>query len=814
MSNSSRIQLIILVLTLCLTQIATADEPLSFSGIYPHLAFYNDEGECGTGAVVPWADRLWAITYGPHRPFGSSDKLYEIDTQLNRVIRPESVGGTNANRMIHRESDQLFIGHYVIDSDRNVRVIPHSEMPGRMTGNARHLDDPENKIYFATMEEGFYSVDVGTLEVEMLYQDGNAMEPRNVAGPLLPGYHGKGLYSAQNRLVYANNGEHTAEARSKFGITSGCLAEWDGEDWNVVLRKQFTEVSGPGGIYGNKDVDDPLWAVGWDHSSLILMLLEDGEWHRYRLPKATHTYDGAHGWNTEWPRIRPIGEDDLMMTMHGMFWRIPQTFTKSNSSGIRPRSTYLKIIGDFCRWKGKLVMGCDDAARSEFGSDTIFNHKAVTTGQSNSNLWFVDPKQLDQLGSPIGRGGPWKDDSIKAGQYSDPYLFAGFKHRTAHVQHNAGQSVAFTFEIDSDGNGEWNELQTITVPSSGYAYHSFSPNTQGEWIRVKSDTDCESVSLIFHYANEDARSNKTDRRFDGLAKADQEYSAGIIRPRGDNLGTLHFAAVGVNGTSDAKEIGYYEIGPDMKLKQVDDKQAHQWLKDNHSIGDPLFTTDEASVLVLDSSGNRYRLPKGAPELQKATPAGWPRTMREVVTERSLFHCQGHWYELPRNNSGGFSKIRPIATSDSLIMDFCSWRGMLVLSGALDGERDNQHIVRSDDGQCALWFGAIDDLWKLGKARGQGGPWKNSAVKAGEVSDPYLITGYDEKSIQLSHQSGNPIDITVEIDITGEGHWVPYQTFEIKPNSIRDHSFPDGNFAYWLRCTSNQDATVTAQLVYQ
>jgi hypothetical protein len=49
-----------------------------FSGIYPHLAHYNNESECGTGAVVPWADRLWVITYGAHLPFGSSDKLYEI----------------------------------------------------------------------------------------------------------------------------------------------------------------------------------------------------------------------------------------------------------------------------------------------------------------------------------------------------------------------------------------------------------------------------------------------------------------------------------------------------------------------------------------------------------------------------------------------------------------------------------------------------------------------------------------------------------------------------------------------------------------
>jgi hypothetical protein len=102
----------------------------SFSGIYPHLATYNQEGECGTGAVVPWAGKLWYISYGPHFPFGSSDRLYEVDENFHRITRPESVGGTHANRMIHRESNQLFIGPYVIDATRNIRVISSKDMPG------------------------------------------------------------------------------------------------------------------------------------------------------------------------------------------------------------------------------------------------------------------------------------------------------------------------------------------------------------------------------------------------------------------------------------------------------------------------------------------------------------------------------------------------------------------------------------------------------------------------------------------------------------------------------------------------------------
>ena len=139
--------------------------PASLSGIYPHLAYYNNEGECGTGAVVPWSGHLWIITYGPHLPNGSSDKLYEISPELTLKVHKESIGGTPANRMIHQESNQLFIGPYAIDGDRKVRTIPHTIMPGRHTGNARHLTDPANKIYYGTMEEGFYEVDVHTLSL-------------------------------------------------------------------------------------------------------------------------------------------------------------------------------------------------------------------------------------------------------------------------------------------------------------------------------------------------------------------------------------------------------------------------------------------------------------------------------------------------------------------------------------------------------------------------------------------------------------------------------------------------------------------------
>ena len=416
-------------LSLILASASLFAAPVQISGIYPHLAFFNDEGECGTGALVPWADRLWVVTYAPHMPKGSSDKLYEITPDLRLIIRPESIGGTPANRMIHRESDQLFIGPHAIDAKRNVRTIPHSAMFGRPTGNARHLTDPAGKIYYASMEEAIYEVDVRTLEVTELFRDEQLDGGRKAN---LPGYHGKGLYSGHGLLIYANNGERGNDARTKPETPSGVLATWDGKSdtFEIVRRNQFTEVTGPGGIYGNEKPDtDPVWTMGWDHRSVILMMLDGGEWHRFRLPKGSHSYDGAHGWNTEWPRIREIGEGGrLLATMHGTFWAFPKTFSAKNTAGIAPRSNYLKVIGDFCRWNDRVVFGCDDTAKAEF----LNKRKAkgeIAAPQSQSNLWFVEPARLDQLGPVIGRGALWARESVEAGKPSDPFLIAGYGKR-------------------------------------------------------------------------------------------------------------------------------------------------------------------------------------------------------------------------------------------------------------------------------------------------------------------------------------------------------------------------------------------------
>ncbi len=800
-------------LLLLATRQTLAAEAVQISGIYPHLATFNEEGECGTGAVVPWADRLWVVSYGPHLPFGSTDKLYEITPDLRQIIRPESVGGTPANRMIHRESNQLFIGPYAIDAERKVRAIPPQEMPGRLTGNARHLTDPANKIYYATMEKGLYEVDVHTLEVWGKLKDLNPAKPGRTreAHPAtlsskLIGWHGKGLYSGQGRLLFSNNGEHGRLAETNPDVPSGALAEWRGAgDWQLVRRNQFTEITGPGGIYGGEHPGtDPIWAVGWDRRSLILMLLDGGQWRAYRLPKATHTYDGGHGWYTEWPRIRDIGEGDLLMTMHGMFWRFPKTFSAANSAGLAPRSTYLKVLGDFCRWNDRIVLGCDDAARIEVPRK--MKGELAKAGQSQSNLQFLRPPQLDEFGPPLGRGAVWLDDAVKAGEASDPFLFSGFAYRTLFLTHDDAEPVTFTLEVDGRGNGDWKKLRDIEAPAGGSTWTEFNAGEIGAWVRLKANRDCAKATAYFHYRNADRRSPQAAELFTGLARpGDAKVSGGVLYDRGGNARTLQCIA------ADGKSA-CYELDGDLKLRRADDPASVAWARTNLAIPRGFLTADSASVVCVENN-HRWRLPKGEASFEQPGAGAGERVCREVVTERDLFNAFGTFYELPAESAGGFAKIRPIATHNRHIKDYASYRGLLVMSGVAAGAAGG-HIVRSDDGKCGLWVGAFDDLWQFGKPRGSGGPWQAAAVKANQPSDPYLMTGYDRKRVALSHSGAGPVRMRVEVDIAGTGQWVAYREFVVPAGKSVLHRFPDAFGAYWVRVVPDKDTTATAQFIYE
>ncbi|MDM4013883.1 hypothetical protein [Roseiconus lacunae] len=923
---------------------------IHISGIYPHLTTYgvysqngshekDGHNECGIGAIVPWAGKLWMVNYAPHMPRGSEHKLFSVDADLTKpmTIHPESVGGTPAGRMIHKESNQLLIAHHLIDAGGNVRTIKPADMPIRVTAIARHLTDPANLVYYIDMEGSIWEANVHTLAVKRLFK-----KP-------VPGWHGKGGYTSQGRLVISNNGElHVGNysdvlvgGKAKNEEERGVLAEYDGSQWKIVERRQYTEVTGPKGITGGSDGNEPIWTMGWDRRSVRLKVLDDGQWQTYLLPKAAYCNDASHGWYTEWPRIREITGGRWMMDMHGMFYDFPKTFSATNSAGIRPIGSHLRYVPDFCQWNGKLVLATDE---------TSIQGNPLA-GQPQSNLWFGTYADLKSWGPASGYGGPWIEDNVPAGVASDPFLIAGFDRRLVHLavgrktapaisafraadqqkintiskelaqlprvtvargdwhqpaagfefavdvpvtvflavdrrgspklpstwkrtnhtvtwgkgfedtvylrdfpagrvtipdnptEHTPGSfgmphtafiksrggqvtidaiessvvtrpetpklaseqpSVVFTLQVDRQGNGEWIDLENVTVPGGGYVAHPLPSNLEAQWLRLIPNRDCIATAFLHQttsqYANGDLPENRS--LFAGIADLDDEQTIGGLVYAAKRNRNLRFI------TDDDR---YYEFSKSRFEFQAD--ATDEKLKNLLAIT-PEFSLDEASV-IIQSRGQRYRLPKGPAAFDKPFASGWPRALREVESERELANIHGTFYETPLITNGAppaWNLIRPISSHTKQITDFCSWNGLLVLSGIKPDAAEDGHLFRDQKLGVALWFGGIDDLWKLGKPVGTGGPWKETSVSAGEESDPYLMTGYDRKTLTL--KSSVATTITAEVDINGEGLWVPYDVFSVQPRAPLSYEFPQEFSASWIRFRSRVPAVVSAILEYE
>ncbi|MCL2120480.1 MAG: hypothetical protein FWH27_18865, partial [Planctomycetaceae bacterium] len=795
---------------------------LQISGVYPHLATHNqppegpssplrqEHGEAGIGAVVPWAGRLWYITYPQHRPRGSYDKLYEVDEHMNLTIREESVGGTHASRMIHKESNQLVIGPYFIDAARNVRACDLQTLVGRMTATMRHLFEPERLVYFFDMEGAIYEVDVNTLEVNKLFE-----KP-------FPGWHGKGAYTAQNRVVFSNNGELGPSATAYRNLLVGglpkneeevgALVEWDGKDrFNIIERLQFTDVTGPGGIEGAPDDDAPLWAMGWDKRSVILKLLDGGQWYTFRLPKGSYSFDPAHGWYTEWPRIREYMPEQFVMIKHATLFEFPKTFSKANTSGIEPMVTHLRYIPDVTHWQGKILLAADEAAMLQ----------NPMCGQPQSNLWFGTKDELLRFGPPALWGGVWQNDAVQAGVPSDPYLLASTAHRTLHLKHDAPTPVTFMVETDRQGNGNWQKSHEMTVINR-YAYEILPASLTGEWIRLVPDKDCVA-SAMFHYLT--PRENQLEEQaifapLAGITDTNRSVDA-VMRPAARNR-SLQVQINRVNG-QDVSVYQEIEIDSDdpgtLQFTDAETSGATsaeiRFVSEVCNIDNQYVNVLPHAILVTEKSGAQFLLPRGNAAFDEPTKNNELRTLREVQSERWLANIHGTFYEVPRssdNHSPEFAKMKPVASHDKRIVDFCSWRGLLVLSGTRTDAISNGHFF-CDSEKRGLWFGQIDDLWKFGKPHGSGAVWEDEAVEAGVPSLPILLTNYDRKTVTISHDAGEPVTFRLECDFDHTGFVTAFEK-TVPGGETLAFEIPVGFQAHWLRAVADKNCNATVRLILE
>ena len=233
------------------------------------------------------------------------------------------------------------------------------------------------------------------------------------------------------------------------------------------------------------------------------------------------------------------------------------------------------------------------------------------------------------------------------------------------------------------------------------------------------------------------------------------------------------------------------------------------------MGNVVFATgwDESSVLfwaLVEGKWQRYRLPKGSHAFNQAWQTEWMR-IREVETEHFMVDMVGLFYELqPIAFERAIWGVLPVCRHLRIIPDYCSFRGLLALAGN-QNTSNNEANPLGGQPQSGIWFGKTDDLWSWGKPQGWGGPWRKTAVRKGEPSDPFLMTGFDKKVLHL--ESDKPAAFEIEIDFLGNGSWKKYAGIATPASGYAYHAFPSGFTAHWVRIVPGTDCTASAEFMY-
>ncbi|WP_148239344.1 hypothetical protein [Ruania zhangjianzhongii] len=468
-----------------MTSVRETATPPSFevSGVVPSLAQIGDFGpprsETGVGALMPWNGVLYVQNYNSHKArSGSGVSLRRVFPDMSMEVVPETLGvdGTYTNRYVHYATSRLVIGPQVIEQDHTIHVVPELQ-EHRLCGTATHLERPDTHVYVLTMEGLVFELDLVSLQVNQLWDLNDELK---TDGELK--VHYKDCYTAYGRFVVCSN--EYAEPEWAGDRNRGRLAEFDGSQWRILVDKPFTAIAGRGDFAGT------IFASGWDRASAILDVYTevDDRWTRYRMPKASHTFD--HKWQTEWPRIRETEHERFLLDHHGMYYELSPWAYGGRVWGIRPISTHLVVLGDFCSWRGMLVMGADNASPS--------HGQNVTTAEPQSGLWFGKTDDLWSYGKPAGWGGPWWEDPVTANVPSDPYLMTGFDGKVLHVQNHGETDVTVRIEIDPRGDGAFGTYEQLHVEAGGMSSHVFSPGFSAHWLRLTSDTDATLTAQLFY----------------------------------------------------------------------------------------------------------------------------------------------------------------------------------------------------------------------------------------------------------------------------------------------------------------------------
>ena len=469
------------------------------NGIFPDLAVSASSGpirsEDGIGALMPWLDKLYIVSYLSSQNDGSRAGFYAIHPNFTKELL-ELHNSTYANRMIHRQTNRIIIGAWTVDLQGKIQVFKQL-LNVRIGATAEHLEHPEDMIYHLSMDGPLYECRLSTMDCKKLFYLPDTLKMPKGEQP-----HFKAAHTMNGRLVVATNTFFKPDFMGK--VQGGRLAEWEGpgHEWKILEETAFVEIS------GRRNFGSVIYAVGWDFRSVILKVY-DGSWRTYRLPKASHAYDQA--WQTEWPRIREVETERYLMDAHGMFYELSPLGWAESTWGIRPISQHLRMVPDFASYRGFLVMGGNQV------SSVMDNN--VITGQAQSGLWFGKTDDLWSFGKPQGWGAVWRNDTVFDQAVSDPYLMTGFDKKILHLILHDTEDKAVKFILQADITGtaghrgmeDWVTVESFELPMSSGDRYNFNSRLLSDfsahWVRLtavcthretREPSSC-TVTAYFYY---------------------------------------------------------------------------------------------------------------------------------------------------------------------------------------------------------------------------------------------------------------------------------------------------------------------------
>ena len=89
-------------------------------------------------------------------------------------------------------------------------------------------------------------------------------------------------------------------------------------------------------------------------------------------------------------------------------------------------------------------------------------------------------------------------------------------------------------------------------------------------------------------------------------------------------------------------------------------------------------------------------------------------------------------------------------------------------------------------------------------------WLSKELKAGEISKPFLIAGWDVRIVWVHNKGSFPVNFTFQIDIKGDNDWIDYQSYNFPSGYSNFLTFVPAVRAKQMRVKTDQDTNATLE----